>query len=152
MSAWLAACGDDCNDVDVNQLDWFKIWDAGIVSDADLGLSGATWYQSAFQNWDGSPDRWPVTIPVTLKPGLYLIRHEILSIHVAMKPQFYPECANLNITGNGTALPPSSFYKKFPGAYATDGETRICGATNETCADFDKILPYSLTYIMTMQP
>ncbi|KAI0544806.1 glycoside hydrolase family 61 protein [Xylaria curta] len=117
MSVWLAACGESCEDVDVNKLDFFKIWEAGLL---EGGLESGLWYQSKFQNWDGSPDLWPATIPATLKPGLYIVRHEILSIHIAKKPQFYPECAHLNISGTGTALPPQRYLAKFPGAYAED--------------------------------
>lgn len=29
MSVWLAECGESCEDVDVNKLDFFKIWEAG---------------------------------------------------------------------------------------------------------------------------
>jgi len=62
-----------------------------------------------------------VTIPATLKPGLYIVRHEILSIHIANRAQFYPECAHLNITGNGTGFPSENYLARFPGAYAEDG-------------------------------
>ena len=121
MSVWLAACGEDadCRDVDVSQADWFKIWHAGLLEGPNL--AEGLWWQKRFQRWDGSPGLWPVTIPPALKPGLYMIRHEILSIHVADKPQFYPECAHLNVSGTGDALPPSEFLKKFPGAYEVDG-------------------------------
>ena len=119
MTAWMAACNGDCNAVDVNKLDWFKIWEAGLE---EGNLAEGIWYQKRFQKWDDSPDLWPVTIPATLKPGHYIIRHEILSIHIANKPQFYPECAHLNVTGSGTALPPKEFYKKIPGVYDPEGE------------------------------
>jgi len=29
MSVWLADCGESCVDVDVNKLDFFKIWEGG---------------------------------------------------------------------------------------------------------------------------
>lgn len=80
MSVWLAECDGPCEDADVNQLDFFKIWEAGLL---EGNLEGGMWYQKQFQNWDGSPDLWPVTIPSTIKPGLYVVRHEIMSIHVA---------------------------------------------------------------------
>ncbi|KAK3689572.1 glycoside hydrolase family 61 protein [Podospora appendiculata] len=116
MSVWLASCGDaDCRDVDVNKAEWFKIWEAGLLDGPNL--AEGVWYQKAFQNWDGTPDLWSVTIPVSLRPGTYMIRHEILSIHIENKPQFYPECAHLNITGTGTAFPPKQYLKTFPGAY-----------------------------------
>ncbi|KAI1262756.1 glycoside hydrolase family 61 protein [Xylariaceae sp. FL1019] len=117
MSVWLAECGETCEDVNVNQLDFFKIWEAGLL---EGNVPEGIWYQKQFQNWDGSPDLWPVTIPATIRPGLYIVRHEILSIHIADKPQFYPECAHLNVTGSGTAVPPASFRARFPGAYAAD--------------------------------
>ncbi|CAK7212283.1 hypothetical protein SCUCBS95973_001411 [Sporothrix curviconia] len=123
MTAWLAACPPldqgGCVGVDVNGLDWFKIWEAGLIAGTG-NLAEGIWYQKQFQNWDGSPDLWPVMIPATLKAGLYVVRHEILSIHIENKPQFYPECAHLNISGPGADLPPTSFYKKFPGAYDPD--------------------------------
>ncbi|KAL2174812.1 glycoside hydrolase family 61 protein [Thermothelomyces heterothallicus CBS 202.75] len=103
MSVWLARCGDtpaaDCRDVDVNR-----------------GL----WYQKDFQRWDGSPSLWPVTIPKGLKSGTYIIRHEILSLHVPLKPQFHPECAHLNITGGGDLLPSEETLVRFPGVYEED--------------------------------
>lgn len=80
MSVWLADCDGPCEDTDVNQLDFFKIWEAGLLEGT---LEEGMWYQKQFQNWDGTPDLWPVTIPSTIKPGLYVVRHEIMSIHVA---------------------------------------------------------------------
>ena len=124
MSVWLAYCGGDddrdCADVDVNEAEWFKIWEAGLLEGPNL--AEGLWYQKNFQRWDGSPGLWPVRIPISLRPGLYMIRHEILSLHIEGKPQFYPECAHLNITGTGTALPPKEYLKKFPGAYDANGE------------------------------
>lgn len=80
MSIWLANCSGPCEEVHVNQLDFFKIWEAGLLYGT---LEEGMWYQKQFQKWDGSPDRWPVTIPSTIKPGFYVVRHEIMSIHVA---------------------------------------------------------------------
>ncbi|KAI0893577.1 glycoside hydrolase family 61 protein [Annulohypoxylon nitens] len=117
MSAWLADCGGSCENVNVNDLNFFKIWEAGLL---EGNIIEGIWYQKKFQNWDGSPDLWPVTIPATIKPGLYIIRHEILSIHIENRPQFYPECAHLNITGTGTAVPSPEYFAKFPGSYKED--------------------------------
>ncbi|KAI0002346.1 lytic polysaccharide monooxygenase [Xylariaceae sp. FL0662B] len=114
MSVWLAECGESCDDVDVNDLSFFKIWQAGLL---EGNLAEGMWYQKQFQKWDGEPCLWPATIPATIRPGLYVVRHEILSIHIADKPQFYPECAHLNITGTGTASPSPEYFAKFPGAY-----------------------------------
>lgn len=51
-----------------------------------------------------------------------MIRHEILSIHVGNRPQFYPECAHLNITGEGSAFPPEEYLGTFPGIYDENGQ------------------------------
>lgn len=32
---------------------------------------------------------WTVTIPKTLKPGNYLIRHETIAMHTSNAPQWY---------------------------------------------------------------
>lgn len=124
MTVWLARCGDTvdaCQDVDVNQIGWFKIWEAGLLEGPNL--AEGVWYQKKFQKWDGSPALWPVAIPSNIKAGGYIIRHEILSIHIENKPQFYPQCAHLSVNGTGTAQPPEEFLYKFPGGYAADGES-----------------------------
>ncbi|KAG9191848.1 lytic cellulose monooxygenase (C1-hydroxylating) [Alternaria panax] len=58
-----------------------------------------------------------VTIPATLAAGSYLVRHELLAVHQANNPQFYPECAQFTVTGSGTASPPASALVSFPGGY-----------------------------------
>ncbi|KAK8103507.1 glycoside hydrolase family 61 protein [Apiospora kogelbergensis] len=123
MTVWLAACGDaadpyaSCADVvDVNALSFFKIWERGLLEGT---LAEGSWYQKSFQHWDGSPDLWPVAIPASLRSGTYMVRHEIMSLHIANKPQFYPECAHLNVTGTGDALPAEEkYYARFPGVYS----------------------------------
>ncbi|SPO02100.1 related to cel1 protein precursor [Cephalotrichum gorgonifer] len=143
MAVWLAACGDSCEDVDPAEADWFKIWHAGLTDDGSLGLAEATWYQKGFQKWNGESATWPVTIPPSLKPGLYLIRHEIISIHVAFKPQWYPECAHLNITGGGDAMPGEEFLFKFPGAYSPDDPMTFLDIYSEEWTDPVKAATYT---------
>lgn len=67
-----------------------------------------------------------VTIPNDILPGTYIVRHEIISLHNALNDdfikkisgaQFYPQCAKVKVTGDGTATPPGS---KFPGTYKWD--------------------------------
>jgi hypothetical protein len=126
MSVWLADCEPfgTCAEADPNKLDFFKIGEAGLLYG---NLVEGMWFQKQFQNWDGSPDLWNVTIPETIKPGLYVVRHEILSLHVANKPQFYPECAHLNISGSGSAVPSGKYMARFPGTYKEDGKpSNVC--------------------------
>jgi hypothetical protein len=65
----------------------------------------------------------PIKIPSDIKPGLYILRSELLSLHgngqkynpgLKGLPQFYVHCFNIEITGDGTATPPGV---KFPGGY-----------------------------------
>jgi cellulase len=67
-----------------------------------------------------------VTIPSDIKPGTYVVRHEIISLHNALNDdfvkkvsgaQFYPQCAKVKVIGDGTVTPPGA---KFPGLYKWD--------------------------------
>lgn len=52
----------------------------------------------------------PVTIPAKLKPGNYVLRHEIIALHAAGSDngaQMYPQCLNLKVSGSGTVSLPS---------------------------------------------
>lgn len=58
------------------------------------------------------------TIPSCLKPGYYLVRHELIALHASYSypgAQFYPGCHQLQVTGSGS-IQPSSLVA-FPGAY-----------------------------------
>lgn len=58
------------------------------------------------------------TIPKCLKPGYYLVRHEIIALHSAYSypgAQVYPGCHQLKVTGSGATVPSSLV--SFPGAY-----------------------------------
>ncbi|CUS09842.1 unnamed protein product [Tuber aestivum] len=110
---YLAKCpGTDCTTADPTTLDWFKIDHAGLNPDG-------TW---ASDTMIADNKTWTVTIPSDIASGPYLLRHELLALHSASNPngaQFYPMCANLQITGTGSAVPGDTV--KFPGAYsATD--------------------------------
>lgn len=59
------------------------------------------------------------TIPSCLKPGYYLVRHEIIALHAAYQypgAQFYPGCHQLKVVGAGSTVPTDLV--GFPGAYA----------------------------------
>jgi len=78
--------------------------------------------------WDAKSGKWANEImqkndrkisfklPSDIKPGMYVLRTELLALHYANRaqPQFYPHCFNVFINGTGTATPPGV---KFPGAY-----------------------------------
>jgi hypothetical protein len=120
MIAWLAYCANDannCRTFDSSTADWFKIDQKGLL---DGTIEQCTWFQKVFSNWDSSPSLWSETIPKALRPGRYLDRHEIISLHSANKPQFYLECANLDIKGDGHSVPGKEYLAKIPGVWSMD--------------------------------
>ncbi|TFK47442.1 beta-1,4-endoglucanase [Heliocybe sulcata] len=89
---------------------WFKIDQAGYSN----GEWAATDVLSA-QN-----STWTVTIPSSLAPGQYIVRHEIIALHSAGSypgAQSYPDCFQIQVTGSGTKTPSSNYLVPFPGAY-----------------------------------
>lgn len=51
---------------------------------------------------------WLIKIPENLKPGNYVLRHELIALHSAQNKngaQNYPQCFNLKVEGSGTELP-----------------------------------------------
>lgn len=106
---YLANCHGNCSEVDPSDLSYFKINEAG--------YEDSEW---ASAKLIANNNSWTVTIPSDIAPGNYLIRHELLALHSAysvLGAQFYPMCANLQITGSGTAEPSGV---TFPGEYKTD--------------------------------
>ena len=114
-------------------------------------LSGTSW---------GTNDvlktlKWTSTIPQSLAPGNYLIRHELLALHQTNTPQFYPECAQLAVTGSGTASPSGSYLAKIPG-YAPQSDpgitvrsghalsTNLTNSCNRLISIAQKLLPILL--------
>ncbi|KAF2469270.1 glycoside hydrolase [Lindgomyces ingoldianus] len=93
--------------------------------------TSAVWFKIAEEGRTGTTDTWgdtplmksgnagaSYTIPSCLKPGYYLVRHEIIALHAAYSypgAQFYPGCHQLKVTGSGTTTPSSLV--AFPGAY-----------------------------------
>ncbi|CUA74789.1 hypothetical protein RSOLAG22IIIB_11480 [Rhizoctonia solani] len=88
---------------------WFKV--------AEQGLENGKWAATDIlkaNNWVYS-----FTIPSSLAPGQYIVRHEILALHSAYAYpgiQVYPSCLQINLTGSGSSTGPSSKVS-FPGAY-----------------------------------
>jgi len=62
-----------------------------------------------------------VTIPNDIAPGNYLIRHEIVALHLATEyygAEFYAGCAQLKVGGSGKDVPTDSELLSFPGSYS----------------------------------
>lgn len=99
---YLAKCPGDCTDVDKTTLEFFKISQGGLVDDSSVP---GTW---ASDQLIANNNSWAVTIPTSIAPGSYVLRHEIIALHSAGQAdgaQNYPQCINLEITGSGTDTP-----------------------------------------------
>ncbi|KAK0702136.1 glycoside hydrolase [Lasiosphaeris hirsuta] len=111
LVAYMADCKGPCDVFDASGEVWFKIFETGL-------LPG--WTVVDVDGWNQFPytyDGWNVTIPQNLKPGHYLIRHEI--IYIENDPaQFYPYCAQLTVTGAEGKSPEKKDLVSFPGAYS----------------------------------
>ncbi|KAJ1719513.1 hypothetical protein LPJ53_005738 [Coemansia erecta] len=85
---------------------WFKIYEDGYDPDTD------TWCTDKLIKNGGKLD---VTIPVDIEPGNYLMRTELIALHNAGSgasstgsqtgAQLYPNCAQLYVSGEGSADP-----------------------------------------------
>jgi hypothetical protein len=99
---YLANCNGDCSSVDKTALEFFKIDEAGLISDSNVP---GTW---ASDNLISANNSWTVTIPSAIAAGNYVLRHEIIALHSAGESngaQNYPQCINLKVTGGGSDVP-----------------------------------------------
>lgn len=109
VMTYLAKCNGNCEDNDPSSLSYFKI--------DEKGWENGKW---ASDELIANNNSWTVTLPSDISSGKYIIRHELLSLQEASRSQgaqFYPMCANIEITGGGNADPKGV---KFPGAYKTE--------------------------------
>ncbi|RSL77746.1 hypothetical protein CEP51_008797 [Fusarium floridanum] len=100
---YLASCGTaGCETVDKETLKFFKISEKGLID----GSSSPGEYASdeLISNGNG----WMVQVPENIKPGFYVLRHEMIALHSGGQEngaQNYPQCFNLEVTGSGTEEP-----------------------------------------------
>jgi len=131
VMVWMYACGGAFTSCTGKDKKWFKIDQMGMTAPP---LSGTAWGTAQVYK----TLQWTSTIPKNLAPGNYLIRHELLALHQANTPQFYPECAQLTVTGTGTGVPSGAFLASIP-AYAAQSDpgvtvdTYASTATTYTC-------------------
>lgn len=117
VMVWMYKCSGAFSSCDGKSSGWFKIDQMGMYAPP---LTGTSWGTAIVY----ATLAWTSTIPSNLAPGNYLIRHELLALHQADAPQFYAECAQLVVSGSGTASPPSSYIYSIP-AYAQESDPGI---------------------------
>ncbi|KAH7085824.1 glycoside hydrolase [Paraphoma chrysanthemicola] len=116
---YLADCGGSCQTFKGDTgSPWVKFNQMGY----DKTQNPPIWASHQLNKQNGS---WTVTLP-NIRPGEYLLRHELLGVHVArnrLGAQFYPFCVHLKVGGSGTkTLPPGI---ALPGAYDPDDTNGI---------------------------
>lgn len=108
---YMASCGNTtCDKFDPINAKWFKIKQEGRKSNGD-------WQQVDLFNGGVSN----ASIPDTLAPGNYMVRHEIIALHLATSfggAEFYEGCIQLRVGGDQTGAPQPSDFVSLPGAYS----------------------------------
>ncbi|QRW16073.1 glycoside hydrolase family 61 protein [Rhizoctonia solani] len=88
---------------------WTKIYSSGLIS-----ASSQTWATDVVNSNGG---KHSFILPKSIPSGDYLIRGEIIALHVAQSypgAQFYIGCAQISVVNGGSASPPKI---ALPGAY-----------------------------------
>ncbi|KAI0844583.1 carbohydrate-binding module family 1 protein [Daldinia vernicosa] len=102
MLDYLAPCDGSCESVDKTTLKFFKIDEVGLI---DYSATNGFWGSDELIK---NNNTWLVQIPSNIKAGNYVLRHETIALHSAENAdgaQAYPQCFNLEITGDGTEVP-----------------------------------------------
>ncbi|KAJ6621517.1 cellulose-growth-specific protein, partial [Mycena sp. CBHHK59/15] len=154
MLTYLAQCpGTTCTGVNSATLKWiltrspqFKIDQSGLIN----GTVGNGYWGSGKMIAQNSS--WISTIPATVPSGNYLLRFETIALH-SLPAQFYPECAQITITGGGTLAPTAAQLVSFPGAYSsTDPGLNLNIYTNEAQVQTTYVIPGPPMYGSTATP
>ncbi|KAF2680417.1 lytic polysaccharide monooxygenase [Lentithecium fluviatile CBS 122367] len=98
--SYLAACNGSCANADKDTLEWVKIDELGWLNGTGFVGLGGTWASDVLIANHAS---WTVKIPELMAEGNYVLRHEIVALHVAEEAngaQAYPQCVNLRVAGS----------------------------------------------------
>ncbi|KAM7198416.1 glycoside hydrolase [Naviculisporaceae sp. PSN 640] len=96
---YLASCNGECTNANAGSLSFTKI-------DAQ-GYNNGVWATDRIT----APNNFTTTvrIPPRLRPGNYVLRHEIIALHAAGNDngaQAYPQCLNVKVGGSGSVSLP----------------------------------------------
>ncbi|KAF2000379.1 lytic polysaccharide monooxygenase [Amniculicola lignicola CBS 123094] len=136
---WMAYCGvqpDACFSFDGIGKHWFKIRQVGLE---DGTIRNGQW---ALKELLTSNYTWTTTIPTSLHEGAYLIRHEIIALHVPYTPEFYPECAHLYVSGSGQEKPSEQYLVDITGVWkANDPSLNLTIYEEPTASKTQWVIP-----------
>ncbi|KAJ7186547.1 glycosyl hydrolase family 61-domain-containing protein [Mycena filopes] len=120
LLTYLTDCGESCTDLDATQAKWFKI-------DQQAKDPGGEWMQALLYN--NNKAFASVVLPSNLKPGNYILRHEIIALQNGKtlgEAELYPSCSHLTVTGTGTGAPTADELVLIRNAYkATDPGIKV---------------------------
>jgi hypothetical protein len=96
---YLAQCEGSCADAKKEDLQWVKIDELGWLNSTGWNVIdlGGTWAANVLI---ANGFSWVVRIPEVLEEGSYVLRHEIIALHVSERvdgAQAYPQCVNLQV-------------------------------------------------------
>ncbi|KAK4638918.1 hypothetical protein QC761_703390 [Podospora bellae-mahoneyi] len=110
--AYIAPClntADGCGSVSKTNLRWTKLDDSDpVLAPGEPGTWGSPAGKWATDVMIARNNSWQVEIPRGLKPGPYVLRHEIIALHYAKDKggaQNYPVCMNLWVEAPVPAVP-----------------------------------------------
>jgi len=111
---YLAKCPGKCADAKPQDLEFVKVQEVGRV---EAGPIPGVWGTDLITK---SGSTFTFQLPTGLASGEYVLKHDLLALHNAQNndAQFYPVCANLVITDDGSR--PLTGGQKFPGGYKAD--------------------------------
>ncbi|KDR77861.1 hypothetical protein GALMADRAFT_65659 [Galerina marginata CBS 339.88] len=108
VQIYMAAVSDATTAVGASS-NWFKI--------SEMGLPSSNPDYWGTQVLNDNCGHFTFTVPPDIAPGNYLLRAEVIALHVASSvggAQFYMSCYQLSVSGSGSAKPPTV---KIPGVY-----------------------------------
>ena len=88
------------------------------------------------------------TLPRNLAAGDYLIRHEIIGLHIAQEvggAEFYPSCTQIRVSSTENGVPKPENLVEFPGAYSDTDPGIVLNVSN----NFKSYLYAHLFFLVT---
>ncbi|QRW22113.1 glycoside hydrolase family 61 protein [Rhizoctonia solani] len=138
VTVYMANCGDSCDSFDGSGNKWYKLSSEGLID--------APKFYWASDKLISQGNSWTQTIPSNIMPGNYLMRLEILALHSAGSPQFYPSCTQLKVTGGGDGAPGESELVSIPGVYKS-GDPALFGSIWEQPQSWPQVGPNVAAFV-----
>ena len=130
---YMANCGSTtCDKYDPTNAKWFKIDQQGkqpnntalwVQAEISKLIISSHYLLSYFFSILVNGAVATVPLPNNLAAGNYMIRHEIIALHLATtkgEAEFYPSCSQIKVDGSETGAPEPDECVTFPGGYSDD--------------------------------